>query len=266
MFFFYITLFTLIDIINFPFDRGANIKGSSKAFDNIKFKLTNLNIDNIYNIKSDKKHLRIVMGDAFMQHQNILGSKKLPLLIGGDHTCVISSIYSSNNYCILNGKRLGILWFDAHADFNTMETSLTGNLHGTPVAVLCGHTLSILNFGFNLSPNQFAYYGIRDIDGLEFIRFTDYNMNILDNENMLIEWCKNFDYIHLSFDMDCIDSSEMKCVNTPVTNGPKLNEIIRMLKVVKSSNKLMSMDLVEYNPELGDNSSIVINILETVLV
>ena len=118
----------------------------------------------------------------------------------------------------------------------------------------------------NLLPNQFAYYGVRDIDGLEMLRFTDYKMYIIENEDMLNSWCDNFDYIHLSFDMDCIDSNEMQCVNTPVKNGPKLHEVINMLKIIKSKNKLLSMDLVEYNPELGDNSSIIVDILETVFL
>ena len=266
MLFIYYSIFFLIDIINFPFDRGANIIGSNKAYNSIKSKLNNLNIDKVYNIESDIKHLRLVMGNAFIQHQNILNTEKFPLLIGGDHTCAISSIFSSNNNCILNDKKLGILWFDAHADFNTIETSPSGNLHGTPVAILCGHTLPSLNFGFNLYPSQFVYYGVRDIDSLEFTRFTDYNMNIVDNENMLIDWCDNYDYIHLSFDMDCIDSKDISSVNTPVKNGPRLKEVINMLKVVKNTNKLMSMDLVEYNPDMGDNPDIVIEILETVLL
>ena len=65
-------------------------------------------------------------------------------------------------------KSLGILWCDAHADFNTIKTSPTGNLHGTPVAVLCGHTLRSLMYGDILEPNQFAYFGLRDLDTLEF--------------------------------------------------------------------------------------------------
>ena len=272
MFFIYLTLYSIIDIINIPYDRGANIRGSSKAFNSIKPYLNNLNIDKIYNIETNLntesrlKSNRILFGNGYVQHQSILNTEKLPLLIGGDHTCAISSIFSSNNKCILNDKKLGVLWFDAHADFNTIETSITGNLHGTPVAILCGHTLPSLNFGFNLYPSQFAYYGVRDIDSLEFTRFTDYNMNIVDNENMLIDWCNNYDYIHLSFDMDCIDSKDISSVNTPVKNGPRLKEVINMLKVVKNTNKLMSMDLVEYNPDMGDNPDIVIEILETVLL
>ena len=92
----------------------------------------------------------------------------------------------NNVFCQENNKKLGIIWFDAHADFNTMETSPSGNLHDIPISVLCGHTLPFLTFGEPLDTNQFAYYGIRDIDTLEFQRLQDYNMLIL-NRNFEFE-------------------------------------------------------------------------------
>ena len=158
---------------------------------------------------------------------------------------------------------MGVLWFDAHADFNTIETSPSGNIHGVPVAVLCGHTLNELSYGNSLEPSQFGYYGVRDIDSLEFNRFQYYNMNILDSEKDFTKWMRKFDKIHLSFDMDCLDPSIMSCVNTKVNNGLTMEKVRDKLKMIKDSNKLMSMDLVEYNPLLGDNSDVVEDILKT---
>ena len=75
-----------------------------------------------------------------------------------------------------NRQNLGVLWCDAHADFNTIQTSLSKNLHGVPVAVLCGHTLSTLSFGTYLDTSQFAYFGVRDVDDLEQDRMNEFEM------------------------------------------------------------------------------------------
>ena len=74
-----------------------------------------------------------------------------------------------------------------------------------------------------LLPNQFAYFGVRDIDSLEFIRMQEYNMNIIDSEKEINNWLNEFDYIHVSFDIDCLDPSITDCVNTPVNNGKSSN-------------------------------------------
>ncbi len=165
----------------------------------------------------------------------------------------------------MNNEELGVLWFDAHADFNTMNTYPSCNIYGVPVSVLCGHTLNSLSYENFLKPSQFAYYGIRDIDALEFQRLQHYNMITLDNEYKLVEFINNFDKIHLTFDMDCIGIELVKCVNTPVKNGPSFENIKNMLSLIKKSKKLMSMDLVEYNPEKGNDLKLVDTIIETVL-
>ena len=79
----------------------------------------------------------------------------------------------------------------------------------------------------------------------------------------LVEWISNM-IIHLSFDMDCIDKKDFESVNTPVKNGPTYESIMNILKIVKESNKLMSMDLVEYNPTKGENNAPIVNVLKAV--
>jgi arginase len=161
---------------------------------------------------------------------------------------------------------LGILWFDAHADFNTIDTSPSGNLHGVPIAVLCGHTLSELTFGKLLYTDQFAYYGLRDIDSLEFNRIQNYNMLIINSFLEIQNWIEYFDKIHISFDMDCLDPSIFSFVNTPVKNGLLLEDIFPVLQEIKKNNKLLSVDLVEYNPDKGINNLLIIKILEKMLL
>lgn len=257
-----------INIINSPFDRGANIKGSSKAFNALKSNLLNskLIINEIININCDSKHITEVFQDIYINSWNNLNKDKISLQIGGDHSIAIPSIYAANTYCGSNRQTLGILWIDAHADFNTIETSPTGNLHGVPVAVLCGHTLPQLSLGDALDSHQFAYYGVRDIDSLEFYRIQKYNMLICESLNEIKEWIKNFDKIHISFDMDSLDPSIFSSVNTLVSNGLELNDIYLLFEELKKSKKLLSGDLVEYNPDKGINNKIIIDILEKMLL
>ena len=262
----------LVNIINMPFDKGANIQGSKYAYKNLKNELSFIKTNKVINIKNcDSTFYRNIFNDAFMGCWNALNEDKFPLLIGGDHSCVISSIFASNEFCLMNKHNLGVIWFDAHADFNTIQTSSSRNIHGMPVSVLCGHTLPHLSYGQYLDSQQFIYYGIRDIDSQEFRRFQDYNMKFIDYKSLinyqileLYNWMSNFDKIHVSFDMDCLDPKDFSAINTPVKNGPNYQHIISILQEIKKSNKLISMDLVEYNPMINNNHSAVIDVLKQV--
>lgn len=256
-----------VDILNIPFDRGANKIGSKHAYNFLKDNINNidnLNINNVYHTECENEKVQNILHNGYLTSYNILNNNNFPLLIGGDHTTAISNIFASNDYCIEKNHSLGVLWFDAHADFNTIETSPSGNIHGVPVAILCGHTLRELQYGNILSPSQFIYYGIRDIDSLEFNRFRDYNMAVMNNLNDLTKFINKYDKIHLSFDLDCLDPSIMSCVNTKVKNGVDMKNMREKLDYIKYSNKLISMDLVEYNPLLGNNANIIEEILNSV--
>ena len=255
-----------VNIINVPFDRGANVIGSRYAFDHLKEPLTNiLNINKIKTISTKYTHLSTIFNLAYISVYTSLLNNKFPFTLGGDHSVAISSVAAVNTYCFNKNKTLGILWFDAHADFNTMISSPSGNIHGVPVALLCGHTLPLLQMGKTLNTNQFAYYGLRDIDSAEFIRFQDYSMLHLLNTEEIESWVSNFDALHISFDIDCLDPSIIKSVNTPVNNGLLLNNVKEAFTIIKNSNKLISMDLVEYNPLKDVNKedlNIIINLMK----
>lgn len=262
------SLLSLVNIINMPYDDGANMKGSSQAYKVLKKDLDFMKIEKTYDVDTESGHLRTILGRGFMGVWKSLNSDKTPLLIGGDHTCAIGSIFAVNEYCLMNNERLGILWCDAHADCNTIESSLSGNLHGVPISVLCGHTLRLLAFGKYLTSDQFCYYGLRSIDPPEQIKLEKNNMKVLnyqtDCSNDVKQWIAKFDKIHLSFDMDCFDANDFKSVNTPVLNGPSYENIMNTLKIVKESNKLISMDIVEYNPTKGENNAPIIDVLKTI--
>ena len=234
------------NLIKVPYDSGANKRGSSFFPDEVE-KIVRPNI--IYKTCTEK-----TLHEKFQTVYNIVErchkKNEFPVIVGGDHTIAIPSVYASNEYCLSNQKRLGILWMDAHADFNTLETSPSKNLHGVPVAALCGHTLGELTYGKHLEPSQFSYYGVRDIDCLEFNRFQEYNMKVHTSVDQVCEWIKCFDAIHISFDVDCLDPSIMKSVNTPVENGLSLLEAKTVLETVKKSKKLLALDIVEFNPKI----------------
>ncbi len=234
-------------MIKVPFDAGANKRGSSLFPDMLEAKM--------YPTKSfDIKVTtpRETFGNVYFKVWDTLTSRSMPMTVGGDHSVAIPSIFASNTYCQSLGEKLGVLWLDAHADFNTVETSPTKNLHGVPVSVLCGHTLESLMYGTALETNQFAYYGLRDLDCLEFDRFQKYNMHILSSYTELKEWTEMYDKIHISFDVDCLDPSIMPSVNTPVQDGLDLKTVSNIFKTVYNTKKLLSIDVVEFNPLVSE--------------
>ena len=181
----YLFLGLVVNTINIPFDNGANILGSKNTPKILEPHLNFLNIDKKININTNN-FISNVLDDGYNAVFSTMKDGKFPLTIGGDHTVAISSIFAVNEFCNLCNKSLGILWCDAHAYFNTMVTSPTKNIHGMPLAVLCGHTLPGLQISDLLSPNQFAYYGVRDIDTLEFMRIQEHNMCILETQKEII--------------------------------------------------------------------------------
>jgi len=252
----------VVNTINIPFDNGANKLGSKNTPKILESYFNFLNIDKKININTNN-FIFNVLQDGYNEVFHTMREGRFPLTIGGDHTVAISSIFAINEFCNLCNKTLGILWVDAHADFNTMETSPSKNLHGMPISVLCGHTLPALKLSDILDPNQFAYYGVRDIDSLEFFRVQEYNMCILENANDITDWIDNFDYIHVSFDIDSLDPSITNCVNTPVQNGKTDEEIKNVFKLIKKSDKLCGLDVVEYNAANDSNHTIIVDIIKS---
>jgi arginase len=202
------------------------------------------------------QHIKHVLRDIHYTNLRALNNESLCITMGGDHTIAVGSVFASQDHCIAKKERLGVLWCDAHADFNTFEESCTKNLHGMPVAILCGHTLPELQIGNHLlDTSQIAYFGIRDIDVAEQRRMERYKMTHLTSVDEIMSWASNFDKIHVSFDADCIDEREMRSVNTPCPDGIASSTLFDLFSRLRMSTKIMSVDLVEYNPELDTQRS-----------
>lgn len=196
----------------------------------------------------------------------------LPVLIGGDHCLAMGSIRASASAF----SDLTVIWFDAHADINTMETSPSGNIHGMPLAALLGLDGMKGAPGFEdnhfacLTPDRIGYIALRDVDegeketikrlGIK-VAFDMKDLNehgiVRLTEMILDEINPGRDHpIHLSFDVDGLDPLDAPATGTPVPGGVRLTEAVDMLRMIRGTGLLASMDLVEVNPSLGDDAAV----------
>jgi len=194
-----------------------------------------------------------------------LASGRLPILLGGDHCLAIGSISAVARHCRAMGKRLRVLWLDAHADFNTAELTPTGNLHGMPVACLCGHgPQALTGLGGHvpaLDASELRQIGIRSVDEGEkrlvhALGIEVFDMRHIDEHGMrqtmeqaLLGLDENT-HLHVSLDVDCLDPDIAPGVGTPVRGGPTYREAQLCMEMIADTGLLGSLDVVELNPAL----------------
>lgn len=251
--------FTLIQV---PFDRFCNKLGSRHAPHLIRENIlsnANTHIESHVFVSCEDFPTNI-FAKVFDICKNSQANDSITVVLGGDHSCAIPSVFSSQSTCESKNMTLGVMWVDAHADFNTMQSSVTKNIHGMPVAVLCHHTMKSLTMGVKLDPSQFRYVGVRDVDPVEADRMEKYNMKIATLDE-IPQWLETVDKVHVSWDIDSVDPSEISSVNTPVKEGLSCDMIKRLFSAIQKSNKLIALDVVEYNPtydsEFSDLDTIV---------
>jgi arginase len=190
---------------------------------------------------------------------------RLPILLGGDHSLAIGSISAVAQHCRATGKALRILWLDAHADFNTAKITPSGNIHGMPVACLCGHGPESLTGLGDRNPivdiSQIRQIGIRSVDAGEkhFVHETGldvFDMRYIDENGMqatmekaLAEIDANT-HLHVSFDIDFLDPEIAPGVGTGVPGGPTYREAQLCMEMIADTGALASLDIVELNPAL----------------
>jgi arginase len=182
------------------------------------------------------------------------------IFLGGDHSISIGSIAAA-----AQGNSLGVIWIDAHGDFNTPETSPSGNIHGMPMAALLGEGAdSLVNLGHpgpKLDPNQIVQIGIRDLDSAERTRLAQsgihvFTMRHVDELGMAgvarqaLDTLRHVSHIHVSLDMDSLDPDEAPGVGTPVPGGLTYREAHLLMEILGDSDRVRSLDIVEINPIL----------------
>jgi arginase len=189
-----------------------------------------------------------------------------PLTLGGDHSISLGSIHGA-----ARAKKLGVIWMDAHGDFNTPDTTPSGNIHGMPLAALAGFgdaRLAHLGGATTraVDPKNIALLGVRDLDAgeRELLRAsgaTVLAMEQIDREGIysiinraLQVASRDTDGIYLSLDLDALDPVYVPGVGTPVQGGLTYREAHTACELIAESGKLVALDLVEVNPILDERN------------
>ena len=199
-----------------------------------------------------------------------LRAGEFPILMGGDHSLAIGSVAALSRFCAEQGKTLAMLWLDAHSDFNVASSSPSGNIHGMPVAVICGHGPAELT-GLAaekpmLGADKIVQIGIRSVDEIEKRLVVGsglviYDMRRIDELRMRTAMDQALAYVaargahlHVSFDVDFLDPSIAPGVPTTVPGGPTYREAQLCMEMIHDSGLMRSLDIMELNPALDEGN------------
>ena len=277
-------------IIGAPTDVGASIRGTNMGPDALRVAGVvealarvvgdvrdkgNLNgpLNPVRPAQGGYRHLaevvawnRLVYGAV---HEELIAGR-LPVLLGGDHSIGIGSISAVAQQCRQSGMKLRVLWLDAHADFNTAVLTPSGNMHGMPVACLCGYGPEELTRLNGASPAiqraEIRLVGIRSVDEAEkrFLREAGievYDMRCVDEIGMrqtlerALAGVDEQTHLHVSLDMDFLDPDIAHGVGTAVRGGPTYRESQLCMEMIADTGRLSSLDVVELNPALDHRNT-----------
>lgn len=210
-----------------------------------------------------------------------LNQGEFPLLMGGDHALAIGSIAAVARHCREQGKELLVLWLDAHADANTNTSTPTGNIHGMPVACLLGMGPDALT-GIGgqtpaLQPHAIRQIGIRSVDREEKRQLRElglrvYDMRHIDEHGMRMTMEQALagvgenTHLHVSFDVDFLDSALAPGVGTAVPGGPTYREAQLCMEMIADTGRFASLDVVELNPACdvrNQTAELVVDLVES---
>ena len=202
--------------------------------------------------------------------QEILGKGELPVVLGGDHSIAIGSVAGVSAFYRERGEEVGLIWFDAHADMNTPETTTTGNIHGMPLAVLLGYgapELTHLNgFAPKLNPRFCAHIGARDVEagerelirrlGIRFFTMREVDergMSACVDEAISIASQAPAGY-HVTLDVDALDPVDAPGSGTLVRGGLTYREAHLGMEKIAEAGRMTSLEIVEINTALDVNN------------
>ncbi len=202
--------------------------------------------------------------------RNVYEEGRVPLLIGGDHAVAMGSIMAAKEKAQKKNQPLHVLWFDAHGDFNIPETSNTGHIHGMPLAVVCGKGHDLLVDIEAIQPvveeKNITLVGVRDLDKGERILLDKseiyqvpmsqiHREGILPSVERSLKKAKEAGaHFHVSFDIDSLDAAEAPATGTPVKGGITIDQMEKAFTLIKKSGQMDSLDVVELNPRLDEDS------------
>ena len=276
---------TDISLIGVPTDIGAGARGASMGPEALRvagiqpvLEGHGLNVTDRGNLSGPAnpwlppvdgyRHLNEVVAWNDALHEAVhaeLALGRLPIVLGGDHCLGMGSISAVARHCRETGKTLRVLWLDAHADFNTAALTPSGNIHGMPVACLCGHgPAELTGIGGHtpaIAPDVVRQIGIRSVDpgekrlvhevGLEVfdMRYID-EMGMRHTMEQALMGLDDRAHLHVSFDVDFLDPDIAPGVGTTVPGGPTYREAQLCMEMIADTGRLGSLDVMELNPAL----------------
>ncbi len=282
-----------ISLIGAPTDIGAGMRGASMGPEALRvaniasvLESHGLEVQDRGNLSGPRnpwlppvdgyRHLAEVAEWNRSLHDAVFGELQLgrmPIVLGGDHCLGIGSISAVARHCRAVGKKLRVLWLDAHADFNTSALTPSGNIHGMPVACLCGFGPQALieignqdgHTGPAISPKWVRQIGIRSVDEGEkrFVHAQDlevFDMRYIDEMGMraamelALALMDANTHLHVSFDVDFLDPDIAPGVGTTVRGGPSYREAQLCMEMIADTGRMGSMDVMELNPALDERN------------
>jgi arginase len=273
-----------IRIIGVPMDLGQNRRGvdmgpSAARYAGLKARLErlghtvhdegNVPVPNPEEEVAEGQQKRLAAVTAVCQNVYSLASQCLDegdfaLFLGGDHSISLGTIAAA-----AQRGPVGVIWVDAHADFNTPDTSPSGNIHGMPVAALIGRGAEMMvNVGYpgpKLQPSHIVQIGIRDLDAQEREQLLPSGINVFTMRHVdelgmaavarqALDRLRHLPRLHVSLDMDSLDPDEAAGVGTPVPGGLSYREAHLLMEILGDSGRVQSLDIVEINPILDDRN------------
>lgn len=271
-----------IRIIGVPMDLGQNRRGvdmgpSAIRYANLQARLERLghrvlDAGNLFAPNPEEhvaegsdrrmKAVSAVCHDVYQRACQYVAEGDFAIFLGGDHSISIGTIAAA-----AQAGSVGVIWIDAHGDFNTPETSPSGNIHGMPMAALVGkgdkHLVDVGYAGAKLHPSQIVQIGVRDLDERERVEIAKSGINVFTMRNIdemgmatvarkALDQLGDLNGLHISLDMDSLDPDEAPGVGTPVPGGLTYREAHLLMEILGDSRRVRSFDIVEINPILDD--------------
>ena len=275
-----------ISIIGVPMDLGQNRRGVDMGPSAIRYagvveRLQDLghSVDDVGDIAIGRREIsqntklrnleEVVAANTILANRvhDIIGEGNFPIVLGGDHSIAIGTLAGlADQY-----ENLGVIWYDAHADLNTAETSPSGNIHGMPLAVSIGlgheELVNIRDFAPKIKPENVVIIGARSVDPGERELIKEkgikvFSMHEIDKLGMsevmtqAIQYFKDrkVDGVHLSLDLDGLDPLYTPGVGTPVAGGITYRESHLAMEMLYASDMITSAEFVEVNPILDEKN------------
>ncbi|MBK6792411.1 MAG: arginase [Anaerolineales bacterium] len=272
-----------IDIIGVPIDLGADRRGVDMGPSAIRYAHLQKKLEDLGYTVNDEGNVEVPIAEMckitnpklkyidciIPMSRRVSGAVStsiqagnFPLVIGGDHSLSIGSVRGA-----ARDRKLGVIWLDAHADFNTAETTPSGNIHGMSLAILCGlGDKSLVQLWDEpvpvIDPKNIAIIGARDLDEGEKRNLRDAGAMVMGMEQIdrygmvaclekaIERVSRDVDGIYLSLDLDSLDPEHAPGVGTPVPAGLTQREAHLACEMIGETGKLIGMDIVEVNPIL----------------